>query len=57
MADKLWKGKREASLEAHFIEQARTQLKQDPWMLYIALDDLFEQVAAAGPARLARSST
>lgn len=57
LADKLWKGKRDEALEAHFIAQASARLNQDPWTLYIPLDDLFEQVAADGPARLKRSST
>lgn len=55
LADKLWKGKRHEALEAHFIKQASASLQQEPWALYLSLDDLFEQVAAAGPARLARS--
>lgn len=55
LADKLWKGKRHEALEAHFVAQASASLQVEPWALYLSLDDLFEQVVADGPARLARS--
>jgi ADP-ribose pyrophosphatase YjhB (NUDIX family) len=53
LADKLWKGKRDGSLED--IIKAELSPAADPWASWVALDDLFERVAAKGALRLARS--
>ncbi|RYE94613.1 MAG: NUDIX domain-containing protein [Myxococcales bacterium] len=53
LADKLWKGKRDGSLEE--VIKAEMAPSGDRWASWVALDDLFERVAAKGPLRLARS--
>jgi hypothetical protein len=55
LADKLWKGKREESLELAVIDDAAARLQQTRWDLFTRLDEVFEQIAADGPARLERS--
>jgi hypothetical protein len=55
LADKLWKGKREADLEERVIDMLSQKLGRDRWDLYIQADDLFERIASHGTERLARS--
>lgn len=55
LADKLWKGVRRADLEELFIERAALVVKRDRWDLFISLDAAFEEIAALGADRLARS--
>jgi hypothetical protein len=55
LADKLWKGKREASLELAVIDGAAAQLEVDRWDVFSQLDEVFEQIASGGLARLERS--
>jgi hypothetical protein len=55
LADKLWKGKRIASLETHAITLLACHRGLDFWDVFPDVDTLFEQIAAEGPRRLARS--
>jgi hypothetical protein len=55
LADKLWKGKREAELELLVIDEAALKLGKDRWQLFAPLDSLFEGIASDGPSRLRRS--
>ena len=55
LADKLWKGKREESLELRVIDQVAQRLGVDRWDVYARLDSVFEEIAADGPQRLEQS--
>jgi HD superfamily phosphodiesterase len=55
LADNLWKGKRNNELENQVIGLAATMGGQDYWNVFVDLDSGFEQVAADGDRRLARS--
>lgn len=57
LADKLWKGKREPELETLVVEAVMQRMggHADRWPLLMALDTAFEDIAAGGPGRLARS--
>ena len=57
LADKLWKGARHRDLEERVIDRAAAALGRDRWDVFTALDGLFEDVAASGQQRLARSLT
>jgi hypothetical protein len=55
LADKLWKGKREESLELAVIDGVAARLQLDRWDVFTRLDEVFEQISSDGPARLERS--
>jgi hypothetical protein len=55
LADKLWKGARVRELEERVIDAVAAALNADRWDLFTQFDQLFEDVAAAGQDRLARS--
>lgn len=55
LADKLWKGVRNPALEERVIDGMATALGEDRWSLFVELDNLFEEIAAGGSARLERS--
>ncbi len=55
LSDKLWKGVRHPALEARVISEAATRRGPGEWEVFIALDDVFERIAAGGDERLARS--
>ena len=55
LADSLWKGRRDATLEARVIDAVAARAGADRWSLFTPLDDTFERVAAGADARLARS--
>lgn len=55
LADKLWKGKREEALELSIIDEIASRLQVDRWDVYTQLDAVFEEIAAGGADRLARS--
>lgn len=55
LADKLWKGARVAPLEERVIDQVADQLGVGRWDVFVALDTAFEEIAAGGAERLARS--
>jgi HD domain-containing protein len=56
LADKLWKGVRVPALEERVIEGAAAATARDRWDLFIPLDAAFEEIAAGGDDRLARST-
>lgn len=55
LADKLWKGKREESLELAVVDGVAERLQLGRWDVFSRLDEAFEQIANDGPARLERS--
>jgi hypothetical protein len=55
LADKLWKGKREAELELLVIDAAASKLGVERWDVYPQLDLLFESIASDASERLSRS--
>ncbi len=55
IADTLWKGKRNEVLEKRVVEGAVARVGRPFWNLFVALDTQFEDIAAEGPGRLARS--
>jgi hypothetical protein len=55
LADNLWKGGRCADLELAVIDAVAARLGRQRWDLFIDLDGAFEEIAAGGPERLARS--
>jgi hypothetical protein len=55
LADKLWKGKREPSLEKKVVDAAAEKLGRGFWDVFVALDSCFETIASGGTERLARS--
>jgi hypothetical protein len=55
LADNLWKGKRHPELETRVITEIAGLLQKDYWDVFVDLDNAFEQIAAAGDDRLARS--
>lgn len=57
LADKLWKGVRRPDLEERVIDSVAFALGKTRWEVFVELDTLFEDIAAAGPERLARSAT
>lgn len=56
LADKLWKGKREDSLEKTVLERVATLSGRDAWQVFDGLDAICERVASRGEGRLARSA-
>ncbi|WP_295621549.1 HD domain-containing protein [Chamaesiphon sp. GL140_3_metabinner_50] len=57
LADNLWKGKRNRELEDRVIGKVARMLGKDYWDVFGCLDDKFEEIAASGDLRLARSLT
>ena len=57
LADTLWKGKRNASLEKRVIELISERLGRAFWDLFIELDNNFETIAANSTTRLLRNQT
>jgi hypothetical protein len=55
LSDKLWKGKRENSLENIVIDQVSEMLNQERWQVFLELEGCFEQIASEGDTRLLRS--
>lgn len=55
LSDKLWKGKRENTLELRVIDEIATVLGKTRWDMYLYLDDCFEKIAAKGDDRLTQS--
>ena len=55
LADKLWKGLREPALELRVIDSVAACLRVERWDVFEPLDSAFEQIAAGGDGRLARS--
>ena len=55
LADKLWKGKREADLELSIIDGIAEKLGTSRWDVFERLDTVFEEIAAGGTKRLEES--
>ena len=55
LADKLWKGKREDTLEARVLDAIATAVGRPSWEVFATLDAICERIAADGPERLGRS--
>lgn len=55
LADKLWKGKRDADLEGALVDELAKRLGRDRWAIFGVIDDLCETIAEEGPDRLRRS--
>jgi hypothetical protein len=55
LADKLWKGKREADLELLVIDETATRLGSSRWDVFERLDSAFEEIAAGGSERVEQS--
>lgn len=55
LADKLWKGVRRPDLEQLVIDTAAQLAQKTRWDLFVALDSVFEEIAARGEERLERS--
>jgi hypothetical protein len=55
LADKLWKGKREAELELLVIDEVANRLGVDRWDVFAELDSTFEDIAVGARDRLKRS--
>ena len=56
LADKLWKGKREADLELSVIDEISIQLGVSRWEIFEKIDTAFEEIAARGTERVQRST-
>lgn len=55
LADKLWKGKRDDDLERRVADAIARGVTREVWDIFETLDSICEEIADAGPARLARS--
>ena len=55
LADKLWKGGRSDELERRFVELVARTSGREAWEVLVELDRCFEEIAAGGLDRLARS--
>lgn len=55
LADKLWKGVRNQRLEELVVDAIGAATQRDRWELFVDLDTQFEEIAAGGAERLARS--
>jgi putative nucleotidyltransferase with HDIG domain len=56
LADKLWKGKRIDDLEQRVADLITHTTGRERWSVFAGLDSICDSIAAAGPARLARSA-
>jgi len=55
LSDKLWKGKRVASLELDVVDRVAEHLQKERWDIFLELDMKFEEIASGGHERLQRS--
>lgn len=55
LSDKLWKGKRVASLELDVVDRVAEHLQKERWDIFLELDMKFEEIASDGDERLQRS--
>jgi hypothetical protein len=53
LADKVWKAKRVADLEQLVVDQLATASGQEPWAVFLELDDVLDALAADSDQRLA----
>ena len=52
LADKVWKGKREADLEERVAQQIAKAIRLELWDVLLPLQDSLDEIAAASPLRL-----
>lgn len=52
LADKIWRGKRDAELEDALVRYVAGLRGQEPWEVYVALDDVVRPIAQQADARL-----
>ncbi|MFD4675932.1 HD domain-containing protein [Lentzea sp. NPDC058450] len=57
LADKVWKAKRVPDLEQRVTDHLATAGGQEPWEVYLALDDELNRIAESADARLAFQSS
>lgn len=55
LADARWKGALRAALEERVADGGAARLGRDRWGVFVALDDVFDAIAAGGTERLERS--
>ena len=52
VADKIWKGKREDALEQALASRIATSSDQEPWQVWLTLDDILTNLAEPAAERL-----
>lgn len=52
VADHVWKGKRSDQLEQALVFQLAHASRQEPWQVWLTLDDMFTALAESAPERL-----
>jgi hypothetical protein len=52
LADKIWKGRRQEDLEQLLIQRIVAAVGDEPWNVFIRLDDLLNRIAAQAEGRL-----
>ncbi|MEU0878514.1 HD domain-containing protein [Lentzea sp. NPDC005914] len=57
LADKVWKAKRVPALEQLVTARLATAADQEPWEVFMALDDELDRIASGADARLAYQSS
>jgi hypothetical protein len=57
LADKVWKAKRVPDLEQRVVEHLAAAIGQEPWEVFMALDDMLTGLAAGADRRLAFQAT
>lgn len=53
LADTIWKGKRDKELEDAFVQHVAHLNGEEPWAVYLALDDIVRSITRDADARLA----
>jgi hypothetical protein len=52
VADKVWKGKRDDALEQALVSHIATSCDQEPWQVWLTLDDILTDLAEPAAERL-----
>jgi hypothetical protein len=52
LADKIWKGKREDALEQMVMHRIAAATGEEPWQVWLTLDDIFTDMASTADERL-----
>jgi hypothetical protein len=53
LADKVWKGKREQGLEQLVVGRLAAATGEEPWSIFMRLDEVLSRIAAQAEERLA----
>lgn len=53
VADTIWKGKRDEHLEGTLVQRITGLTAEEPWVVYMALDEIVQSIAQNADARLA----